>query len=223
MKRHSTDGQASATIRHLSAMYSEWIDWGAVDKNPCQGVRLFTYKSRDRYVTDEELEAFIAYSPEKIAAYTLFKWLTGIRKSDILRLELIDFKEDGLHIQPNKTKDTTGKKQIIEWTPALRESFNRLANIRRPKVQRLDRWKHLICTNNGLAYTYDGFNSLWQRAQTNAVEAGVLERRFWDSDIRAKSSTDISLDHATKLLNHADPRTTKAHYRRKPERVKPVK
>jgi integrase len=54
-------------------------------------------------------------------------------------------------------------------------------------------------------------------------ETKVTER-FTEHDIRAKAASDAeSLEHAQALLSHADSRTTKRIYRRKPERVKPVR
>jgi integrase len=48
--------------------------------------------------------------------------------------------------------------------------------------------------------------------------------RFTEHDLRAKCASDAdTLEHARALLSHADARTTEAIYRRKPERVKPLK
>ena len=54
------------------------------------------------------------------------------------------------------------------------------------------------------------------------AETKVTER-FTEHDLRAKCASDAEfLEHARALLSHADVRTTKAIYRRKPERVKPL-
>ena len=48
--------------------------------------------------------------------------------------------------------------------------------------------------------------------------------RFTEHDLRAKCAFDAeSLEHARALLSHADPKTTDAIYRRKPEMVDPLK
>jgi integrase len=51
-----------------------------------------------------------------------------------------------------------------------------------------------------------------------------LSERFTEHDLRAKCASDAgSLEHARALLAHADARTTERVYRRKPERVKPLR
>ena len=50
--------------------------------------------------------------------YVRFKLMTGLRRSDILRLRLPELRDDGIHVQPHKTKDSTGMRLIIEWDAA---------------------------------------------------------------------------------------------------------
>ena len=54
------------------------------------------------------------------------------------------------------------------------------------------------------------------------VTAGVP--RFNEHDIRAKCASDAeSLERARELLAHADSATTRRVYRRKPEKVRPLR
>lgn len=51
-----------------------------------------------------------------------------------------------------------------------------------------------------------------------------VKDRLTEHDLRAKCASDAeSLEHAQPLLAHADSSTTRRIYRRKPERVKPLK
>jgi len=62
-------------------------------------------------------------------------------------------------------------------------------------------------------------------AQSNLLKTDLIKItvRFTEHDLRAKCASDASsLEHARALLSHADPRTTDAIYRRKPEHVKPL-
>lgn len=219
----TTAGQARKELRHLSMILSEAVEWGVLAKNPCLGIRVGTDSKRQRYVTDDELAAFYAFAGPLIKDYLDMKLLTALRKVDILALRLDDLQADGIHVQPSKTAKSTGKKLIIEWTPALSLVVERIRTRERPKVQRIDRWQHLFCTRQGKPYTADGFNSIWQRQKTKALEAGVIGENFIDSDIRAKAATDTDIAHAQQLLGHGSQRTTRAHYRRKPEKVRPLK
>ncbi|MCC5860203.1 MAG: hypothetical protein JJT90_18780 [Ectothiorhodospiraceae bacterium] len=57
-----------------------------------------------------------------------------------------------------------------------------------------------------------------------AVKETALEVKIRERDLRAKTASDAeSLDRAQQTLGHADASTTKWIYRRKPERVKPLK
>lgn len=58
---------------------------------------------------------------------------------------------------------------------------------------------------------------------TNAVKRGVLEEKFREHDLRAKTGSDTDLEHARSLLAHMDNKTTQRHYRRKAEVVEPLR
>ena len=63
-----------------------------------------------------------------------------------------------------------------------------------------------------------------ERKMKAALVEGVLKERFTDQDLRRKTASDIEdLEHAAKLLAHADVKVTLKHYRVKPEVVYPGK
>ena len=86
----------------------------------------------------------------------------------------------------------------------------------------------MFCARRGKCYlqednTSTSFHSLWQRYMRALVKAKKIAR-FTERDLRAKCATDAeSLEHAQKLLAHANSATTKRIYRRKPERVQPLR
>jgi integrase len=65
--------------------------------------------------------------------------------------------------------------------------------------------------------------------ENNGLPARVLKEtavteRFTEHDLRAKVGSDAeSLERARQLLAHADSKITQRVYRRKPERIKPVR
>jgi len=142
--------------------------------------------------------------------------LSGLGKGDILSIKLEHLKDDGIHVHISKTK----KDIIIEWTDALRKSVHTIRALPRPrKVTGLD----LFCTRDGRPYTVTGFSSIWQRKMKAAIEQGVIKERFTDHDLRAKSASDTDIEHATRLLAHLDRKTTQRYYRRKAEKVRPLR
>lgn len=206
--------QAQKERAMLSRICYFAVLWGKREDNPMRDAyRPARTKARTRLPTTSELRAFVENSSPLIACYTAFKLATALRRKDILRIRIADLKEDGIHVDTSKT----GKRLIIERSPYLTMVVGSIKALPgRPDIQ-----SHLFSTERGRRYSYSGFTTLWTRAMDDAIKAGVLKERFWDSDIRAKVATDLSLEDAQKLLGHVTPETTKRWYRRAPERVKP--
>ncbi len=115
-------------LNHIVASYTKAVEWGLIDKHPFKGeVRLEGEKPRVRYVEDWEIVECLSLPAKKseggiavVQAYIKLKLLTGIAQGDLLRLEPArHFKEDGIHVQRHKTRNSTGKVTIYSWTPAL--------------------------------------------------------------------------------------------------------
>jgi len=206
--------QTNRELAMLSHMLKHAIRWGVIDQNPCRDVMRFKEKPRDRYISDAEYKAFRDFAGPLIAAYMDFKLLTGLRKADILRLRRDSLKGDGIHVEISKTK----KKIIISWTDHLEAAVQQIKNLPRPVNS-----MYLFSTRRGQPYAASGFASIWQRKMVKALEQGVLQERFTDHDLRAKTGSDAELEHATALLAHLDAKVTKRHYRRKAAVVKPLR
>ncbi len=215
----------------LSHALTKAVEWGAIDRHPFKGeVRLKGEKPRDRYVEDWEVVECLALSTRRksgsvlaIQAYIRLKLMTGMARSDLLRLTMADLKDDGIHIQRHKTRQSTGKRTVYLWTPELQAAVN-LAKSVRPALS-----PFLFCTRKGEGYFDEttgeahGWASMWQRFMDRVLTETQVKERFTEHDLRAKCASDAAtLEHARALLSHADARTTEAVYRRKPEQVKPL-
>lgn len=228
-----TGGKTAAhrEIEVLSHAFTKAVEWGYIDRHPFKGeVRLEGEKPRDRYVEDwEVLECLSLTSTRKkgsvlaIQAYIRLKLMTGMARSDMLRLTASHCKDDGIHIQRHKTINSTGKRTIYEWTPELRAAID-MAKASRPALS-----PFLFCTRKGDGYINEetgeshSWDSMWQRFMDRVLKDTKVVIRFTEHDLRAKCASDATtLEHARALLSHADARTTDAIYRRKPERVKPL-
>jgi integrase len=65
---------------------------------------------------------------------------------------------------------------------------------------------------------------MWQRFMDRVLAETKVKDRFTEHDLRAKCGSDATtLAHAQQLLAHTDSATTQRIYRRKPERVKPLR
>lgn len=217
-------GPASANrdIEVASHALSIAVEWGVIDRNPIKGqVRKNKISRRERYVEDAELGTAMRFASPMLRAYIVLKLVTGLRRGDLLRLTTDAIRDDGIHVRPHKTAHTTGKRLIIEWTPALRQAVDAALDARGRGAS-----KWLFRTNRGNPYiredgTANAFDSLWQRFMRKVVDAGV--GRFQEKDLRKKTASEIPLDHAQQLLGHASASTTERHYRILGDRVKPAK
>lgn len=119
-------------------------------------------------------------------------------RGDLLRLRVPDFAADGIEIQRHKTAGSSGKKSLYPWTDDLRAAVKD-ALAARP----VDISPRLFCNRTGECYLDEetgragGWDSLWR---------GFMERVMAETDVSS-----------------ASPSTTKRIYRRKAERVLPLK
>lgn len=230
-----TGGKIAAhrEVELLSHAYTKAVEWGYIDRHPFKSeVRLEGEKSRERYVEDWEIVECLALPAVRksgsvlmIQAYLRIKLLTGMAQGDLLRLQPdLHIKEDGIHNQRHKTAGTTGKRTIYGWSPELRTAVD-MALKARPVES-----SFLFCNRDGDGYINEtigrasGWKSMWQRYMARVMEETKVEHPFTEHDLRAKVASDASsLEHARSLLAHADSRTTDRIYRRKAERVNPLR
>jgi len=217
----------------LSHALTKAVEWGYIDRHPFKGeVRLQGEKARTRYVEDWEVVECLSLTSRRKAgsvlaaqAYIRLKLLTGMRRGDMLRLTMSDLKEDGIYVEPNKTRDSTGKRLIIEWSEELRAAVEMAKAARPVKLS-----PFLFCNRNGEGYIDEktgragGWESLWRNFITRVMEETKVEEHFTEHDLRAKCASDAeTLEHARQLLAHADGKITERVYRRRPEVVKPLR
>jgi integrase len=229
------DAKTSAhrEIEVLSHAYTKAVECGYLDQPRCKGeVRLTGEKPRTRYVEDWEIVECLSIEARRkagsvlaIPAYMRIKLLTGMRRGDLLRLGPSNLQDDGIHVMPGKTEGSTAKQIIDEWSDALREAVA-MAMAARP-VQIVP-W--LFCTPRGECYFNEttgragGWDTMWRNIMTPVLEETKLKEDFTEHDLRAKCASDAeTLEHAQALMAHADGKVTKRIYRRKPERVKPLR
>ena len=209
--------RANRELAMLSHMFKKAIRWGVVDTNPCIGIERNPEKPRDRYIEDWEYLAFKGFVEPWMAAYMDLKLLTGLRQGDMLKLRMEDLKDDGIHVNVSKTQ----KQIIIRWSDHLRAAVEAVIATKKSYKQKDSEF--VFSTRRGEPYSADGFRSIWHRRMVKAVQEGILEEKFREHDLRAKTGSDTDLEHAKKLLSHSDSKTTQRHYRRKAEVVEPLR
>jgi integrase len=221
-------------IETLSHAFTRLVRRGDIDRHPFKDeVRLegeLALTPRTRYIEDWEIIEALSLVPRRkagsvkmIQAYIRLKLLTGLARSDLLRLRQGDhLREDGIHVTRHKTAKSTGRSTIYSYdkVPERREAV-KMAIAARPCLS-----PYLFCNRRGECYIDEdtleshGFDSMWQRFMDRVMSETKVKARFTEHDIRAKAGSDAeSLEKARALLQHADQSTTQRVYRRRPEVV----
>jgi integrase len=211
-KRPPTAGNREKAT--LSAIMTACVRWGALDRNIVREVKRNVERPRDRYVTDEEVEAFLSHCGSLLKAYVDLKLLTGLRQGQILNLKLSDWDGERLTVPAAK-----GGRTVVYSGDGLKGAVEDSFAIRKGRALRS---LYIFSTRTGQHYSGDGFRSIWQRAMHKYIAAG--NERFTDHDLRAKVASDsASLSDAQNRLGHQSSQLTQRVYRRKPSEVSVLK
>lgn len=220
-KRKDTPTSANRDLEVLSHLFSKAIEWGLIEnsQHPIRDLRYkFTQPPRDRYVEDWEVSEALTVASPFLKAYISLKLALGLRKSDMLRLQLSDFRSDGIYTGHKKTATKT----IYELNEARVLAWNQCLAVR-PK--RAKGSELLFCTRDALSYVKEdgqtsGFDSMWQRFMKKVLSETKVSSRFTEHDLRAKVASDSEdSEQARKRLGHQSMATTKKVYMRKAERA----
>lgn len=200
------------TVAVLSAVYAKMVGkWYVAERNPCRDVERHKNPPRDRYITDEEFDAFHAMVPVRLQLAMELALLTGQRQGDLLKLRWADVTEDGVEFRQAKT----GQGRLILYTDALRDTLERARKI----VPQLPR-EFVLRTRRGRRYTSTGFRASWQRYMRKAMDKGVFKVRFTFHDLRAKCVSDEdNVDTAQLRAGHTSKAMTLRVYSRKIRKV----
>ncbi len=203
--------QANRELALAAHVMKYAVRWGYIDINPVREIQRHPEHPRDRYITHEEFKAVATIAPLWIKIVMALLYITGQRRVDLLNLKRDQLTAEGIYI----TQSKTGKKLLLEWTPALREAINNaLTQLPAPGVHSV----YVICDSRGQRRRDAAFTTAWTRLMNKCIALGVIAEKFQARDIRGKAGSDSDGDH----LGHQDKRTLNRHYKRLPERVKPT-
>jgi len=229
--------KANLDLEVLSHLFTKCLEWGTpgLIEHPVRGkVKKIYIPPRDRYVEDWEYDEFHKVCGPMLSVYLPLKYALGLDKNMILRIKLPDIKEDRLCFQKRtkiKNNPKAKKKDYLfedeAGSTGLRELIDDVLVWRKKHVRVLS--PYLFCTSMGEPYIQeDGetstFDSNWQRKMKKALAETKLKVRFTEHDICAKTASDLETTaEAQKLRGHLNIQTTETVYRRKPQKVIPLK
>ncbi|MBN8410736.1 tyrosine-type recombinase/integrase [Halomonas litopenaei] len=220
-----TMGVANQDLKVLNRVLDFAVRWGVIDRHPTKGevkaygIRDGLRKARDRYIDDWELAAWQSVATRQQRAFAAIILLTGIRKSDCLRIMENHVSDAELSVNVAKT----GKSLSFVMTEALSAAVEEARSCKpRPSLYLLPNHRGRCYVNDkGLTQTWDG---RWADTMKRALEDTDLEQTFTQHDLRAKVGSDAENDQrAQELLDHTSVSVTRQHYRRKRRAIRPVK
>lgn len=216
---------ANTDLKVANQVLNAAVRWGVLERNPLKGTVKYygkrdgLAKSRDRYVEDWELAAWQTVASRQQRAFAAIVMLTGIRKSDCLRIMEAHVTEDTLTINVSKNQ----RPVVFQMTEALR------AAIQEARACKPTSSLYLLPNRRGASYVQPSgitptWDKSWRRSMAKAIEETDLEEAFTRHDLRAKVGSDADTEQrAQELLDHTSPSTTRQHYRRKKRTIRPVK
>jgi len=225
---------ANRELEVLSHALTKAIEWGLREDHPMiEGkFRKLATPPRTRYVEDWEIVEALKLparrkrgSVRMVQAYIKVKLVSGKRRAEMLRLKVADIGTDTVRWHLSKTTKKTGQAlQDMELSEELRMALQEALEARP-----VDVGPYVFCNRRGEPHgkpdgSANGFDSIWQRFMDRLLGETKITERFTEHDLRAKCGSDAeSLERAREILAHASSATTRRIYRRKPDRVRPLR
>lgn len=215
-RRLVSESAAAAEIRYIKRVFSWAIEYEHFfNENPAKGVSLRGLsKPRTHYVQETDYCIAVAVAPLTIGLAAHLAYLTGRRRTDILKAKRSDITADGLTF----TESKTGKETIVEWSDELRSTIEMITKEAGDSI-----WLFPRKGSIGEPMAGSAFDTAWQRVRGRMKAEGYVPFQF--KDIRAKHASDFDEagGDSTENLGHSDKSVTRKHYLRKPKKVVPLR
>lgn len=200
-------------------------------ENPCKGVIGYTLNTRDVDISDAVFAAVWKAAGEPARDAMDLAEATGQRPGDTLRMTELDIKDGLLSVRQGKGHGKVKRRIRIEGR--LAAVLERIKERKRGyKV-----WSSSLAVNTrGMPLTKWTLRDLFTDARASAAAEARKDGKtefaaeidvMWFYDLRAKAADDTAEEQgqqaAADLLGHASVSTTKKHYLRRGQIVKPSK
>ena len=181
LKRHNRS-LANKTLAVLSILFSYAVERGFADSNPVRLVKKIRKREngarKNRSWTNMELDDVIGRAPPHIALPLMIGRWTGLRESDVLRLEMSSF--DGSAI-----RTSTAKRDVWVTIPVatpLKNAIDGRAHARNP----------VNCNNSrGKPWTTDGFKTSLFKFIRRLEAEGLVARGLTFHGLRHTVATEV--------------------------------
>jgi len=191
-----TNGSAKASINRATQLLRQAFKLAGV---PVPRIRRLPEKGNERqgFFSEQEIRRVIANLPGELADFTLFGWLTGMRKSEIASLFWEDVDSDVIRLRAENAKN--GEARMIPLEGELAEVVARRRTARQVEIDGTVMICSLIFHRAGREI--GDFRKAWSRA---CKKAGIL-RLFHDlrrSACRNMLAAGVPQSIAMKVSGH---------------------
>lgn len=194
----------------MQAVYNWAYERGKAQSNPCKGVKKYTEKPREKYITDKEYQLMYQHADSIVKAVMEISYCCAARVSDVLTLRHEDLDEQGISIKQGKT----GALQIKAWSDRLRAAVDIASNAH--DFRFLGKSGRIITNERGSNITYDAFRWRWNKTKESVRKAHPdMKLDFTFHDIKAKSISDWEGDKQ-KFSGHKSAQMVQTYDRKVP-------
>lgn len=196
----ATAGKESTANKHLACLqtFFGWLRQKVDDvDNPAHGVTKFKEKARKVYIDDEAyfkvLDTAAKSATPIIAAVMEIAYLCGLRKHEVLRLNIEDVDFDNRRILIVRGKGSNG--EYTEFSERLEQAINVAMALNRPQVEPLKN-RPLLRSNKKTRLSRSALDKAWRKIR---ADAGVPD--FWIHDLKKKAGSEgKDLGHKTQAM-----------------------
>ncbi len=192
----------------LSHVYTKAMERGAVDFNPCKGIKRNPEKPRERMIEDHEYQAVYGCADISVQRMMMLIYRTCQRPEDLIKVGIANIKRvehQGKEVRVLRIKQSkTGKTVDIILAGDLLDLVDTHLNAQTV-------WPTFVHTRAGKRYTYSGLVAMFRRylQKVKLTDFGMY-------DLKAKGATDmyragVSLEHIQQLLGHESVTTTEVY------------
>jgi integrase len=178
--------RANHELRYLRRLFSWAVERDLMIGNPARGVKTLKEPPRQRYVSDEEYAAFLAYAGARYAylvPVSELAYLCRLRLSEVLDLRRENVRSDGLFAARRKGS----KDALTGWTPRLRAAVD-IALSLHGSIASL----YLIPGPDRGRLAETTVQTAWQRAMVEWAKQG--HERYSIHDLKRKGVSDAEGD-----------------------------
>lgn len=199
----------------IKAMFTKAVEWSCLDRNPAEKIRQFKIRKdeRPRFLSREEAESLLNSCTEGLYPFVYTALNTGLRSSELVYLRWKDVDLNKRRITVHSRDDwqsKTGKSRTIDINDNLFEFL---------KKYKYQRSEYVFCTRDNRPLVNNlnrRFRNAAKRAGLRGISIHTLRHTFASHLVMA----GVPLATISKLLGHADIKTTMIYAHLSPDHLK---